>query len=135
MVVADIADGPSPAYDMLAPTAAGAQSPIVTTHDFRARPFLQASSPCSQNLPKNAPRNNAFLAGFLTTVIMSIKESIYDVQGRLICNLVDKFENAGKKRVVWDATNNGGRRVASGVYFYRIVAGNYSASKKMILLR
>ena len=66
---------------------------------------------------------------------MSIKESIYDVQGRLICNLVDKFENAGKKRVVWDATNNGGRRVASGVYFYRIVAGNYSASKKMILLR
>jgi hypothetical protein len=61
--------------------------------------------------------------------------SIYDVQGRLICNLVDRVENAGKRRIIWDGTSSSGRRVASGVYFYRIVAGNYSESKKMILLR
>jgi hypothetical protein len=76
-----------------------------------------------------------------TTIEYSLPEathvnlSIYDVQGRLICNLVDKVESAGKKRVVWDATSSAGRRVASGVYFYRIVAGTHSESKKMILLR
>jgi flagellar hook assembly protein FlgD len=42
---------------------------------------------------------------------------------------------AGEHRVLWDGRNNGGGPVASGVYFYRIVAGNQTATRKMVLLR
>ena len=53
----------------------------------------------------------------------------------LVRTLVDRKLTADNHEVTWDGTNNGGRHVASGVYFYRITAGKHRKTRKMVLLR
>jgi flagellar hook assembly protein FlgD len=49
--------------------------------------------------------------------------------------LVDEPQKAGTHRVSWDGRDNAGRQVASGVYLYRLEAGDFSKSEKMVLIR
>jgi hypothetical protein len=60
---------------------------------------------------------------------------IYDVSGRLVRTLVDESQTPGEKRVTWDARNNRGETVATGVYFYRMKAPGFVKTRKMVLLR
>ena len=60
---------------------------------------------------------------------------IYDVAGRLVNVLVDDVMDAGTHDVTWDGRGNAGRTVASGVYFYRLSAGSFNETRKMVLLR
>ncbi len=60
---------------------------------------------------------------------------IYNALGQRVKTLVSKEHEAGFHEVVWDATNDFGINVGSGVYFYRINSGQYKAVKKMILLK
>jgi hypothetical protein len=55
---------------------------------------------------------------------------IYDLLGQKVQTLVNSNQSAGIHQVTWDASN-----LPSGVYLYQIKAGNYSASKKMQLLK
>ncbi|OQY26739.1 MAG: hypothetical protein B6244_12680 [Candidatus Cloacimonetes bacterium 4572_55] len=61
--------------------------------------------------------------------------SIYNINGQLIRTLVNKKQSPGSHHVVWDAQNNTGRKVTSGVYFYRLETSDSSANKRMVLLR
>ncbi len=60
---------------------------------------------------------------------------IYDVAGRMVRDLVDRIESPGFKKVRWDGLDDSGGLVESGVYFYRIKAGDFTESKKMIMVR
>lgn len=60
---------------------------------------------------------------------------IYDVSGRLVKTLVDGSMPAGNYEEIWNGTDNGGGRVASGVYFYRLSAPGFVSTRKMVLLR
>jgi hypothetical protein len=60
---------------------------------------------------------------------------IYDIMGREVYTLVNERLNPGNYRVNWQSINSYGDDVASGVYFYKMNAGNYIESKKMILVR
>lgn len=60
---------------------------------------------------------------------------IFDVSGRRLRTLVDAVLSPGPKAMVWDGTDDGGRQVGSGVYFYRMNAGQFQATRKMTLLR
>jgi hypothetical protein len=64
---------------------------------------------------------------------MSLK--IYDVSGRLVRTLVDGYESAGTRSVTWDGTNDHGQALASGIYFSRMTAPEYSQTVKMIMLK
>ena len=55
---------------------------------------------------------------------------VYDSYGREISGLIDKEMAAGSYGIKWDADN-----YASGVYFYKLLAGEFTASKKMILIK
>lgn len=60
---------------------------------------------------------------------------IFNILGQRVTNLVDNDLPSGKYRVVWDSRNDAGQRVSTGVYFYRMVVGKTSQSKKMLLLK
>jgi hypothetical protein len=61
--------------------------------------------------------------------------SIYDVMGRKIKSLMNINQSAGYHSLRWDATNNIGEAVSAGMYIYTIQAGQYRATKKMVLLK
>jgi len=64
---------------------------------------------------------------------VSIK--IFDVLGREVNTLVNDFKENGNYQVQWNGENNLGYKVNSGIYFYRIEAGLFVNTKKMILLK
>ena len=61
--------------------------------------------------------------------------SIYDMLGKEITQLVNTIQGAGFKSVQWDATDSFGQSVSAGVYLYRIQAGEFVQTKKMVLLK
>jgi hypothetical protein len=93
--------------------------------------------PGSFFLKQNYP--NPFNAG--TTIEYSIanptktKIKIYDVLGREVITLVDGFQKQGVHRILWDGRDSMNQLVASGVYLFRIEAGNFFNTKKLIYLK
>ncbi|RMH61097.1 MAG: T9SS C-terminal target domain-containing protein [Calditrichaeota bacterium] len=93
-----------------------------------SRPVTPLSFKLDQNYPN--PFNPA------TTIYYTIGEqsrvvlTLYDVNGRRMATLVNRHQNAGRYKVIWFADN-----LASGVYFYTLQAGPFTATRKMILLR
>ena len=76
-----------------------------------------------------------------TTLAYSLKDAsgvslvIYDVAGRRVRELVNEQRKPGVYKVVWDGRDGNGTQVASGVYFYKLVAGSFVDTKKMIMLK
>ena len=65
---------------------------------------------------------------------------IYDTNGRLVRTIDIGFKPAAvyesrASAIYWDGRNNYGERVASGTYFYHLSAGDYSATRKMLVLK
>jgi len=59
---------------------------------------------------------------------------IYDLQGRLVRDLLESSPGQGLQTAVWDGRDHAGARVSPGIYFARLRSGNAVASKKMTLL-
>ena len=64
-----------------------------------------------------------------------VRVTIYDITGNLVRNMVSQYQTPGRKSVRWNALNNKGQPVASGVYFYSISAGDLIKTNKMSLIR
>lgn len=60
---------------------------------------------------------------------------VYSIDGSLVTTLIDEDRDAGPGTVIWDGVDRNGRRVASGVYLYRISAVGETVTKKMVLLK
>jgi hypothetical protein len=60
---------------------------------------------------------------------------IYNMLGQEVATLVDGFQKAGEKSVTWDGINSFGQSVASGLYIYRLQAGNVTLSQKMLFAK
>lgn len=64
-----------------------------------------------------------------------VKITIYNSLGREVKTLVDEEQSAGAHTVIWDGLNDDGARVVSGVYFFRLRAGDYVKTRKMVVVR
>lgn len=64
-----------------------------------------------------------------------VKLTIYNVLGQKVRTVVDEHQDAGGKTLFWDGTDDGGKGVASGVYFFWLRADEFEAAKRMILVR
>ena len=82
----------------------------------------------SQNYPN--PFNPSTTISYQIPVPGKVTLKIYDILGREVTTLVNKEQKAGNYKVNFDAS-----RLASGVYFYRITAGQFVSVKKMILMK
>jgi hypothetical protein len=60
---------------------------------------------------------------------------VYNIRGALVRTLVDDKKTSGEYEVIWDGKNEKGDIVASGIYFYKLKAGDFSETNKMILLK
>jgi hypothetical protein len=56
--------------------------------------------------------------------------TVYDISGRKVAELVNGMRDAGSHEVTFD-----GSKLASGVYLYKLTAGNYTATQKMVLMK
>lgn len=61
--------------------------------------------------------------------------NIYDVNGSHVRTLVDEVQERGRYLTSWNGRDDGGRKLASGIYFIRYQAGDYRFAKKAVLLR
>jgi hypothetical protein len=92
-----------------------------------------AGAQLMQNIPN--PFNPTTQIHFLLVERQRVVLSIYDVSGRLVRTLIDDVRPSGSQSVSWDGRDSAGRVAASGVYFYRLRAGNFDQSRKMLLLK
>jgi len=65
----------------------------------------------------------------------SVKLTIHNVLGQEVATLVDGIQPAGYHVIRWNGTSATGAAVGSGVYFFRIQAGDFVEMKKMMLLK
>jgi len=88
-----------------------------------------------QNSPN--PLNPSTTISYTIPGGASLKASleIFNLRGQLVRVLVDRVHQPGDYRVTWDGKNLQGREVPSGVYFYRLRAGEKTSLKKMVVLR
>ena len=64
-----------------------------------------------------------------------VQITIYNVLGARVKTLVDEQKPAGRYNVVWDAKNERGVAVSTGIYFYQIKAGDFNTVKKLMLIK
>ncbi len=86
-----------------------------------------------QNYPN--PFNPVTTINYDLPEAVNVVLTIYDITGRQVIRLVDEQQVAGYKSVRWNGRNSSGRLVSAGMYFYSIAAGDFSAVKKMVLLK
>lgn len=87
----------------------------------------------SQNYPN--PFNPETKIHFQLPKSGKVVIKIFDVLGREVRTLVDGDRNAGFHEVTWDARDNFGRQVSTGIYYYQITAGEFRQTKKMLLMK
>ena len=87
----------------------------------------------SQNFPN--PFNPSTTIHYSLPKNNFVRLKIIDLEGREVKTLINSFQTKGKKSVIWNAKNNQGRPASSGMYFYLIESGEFSATKKMTLIK
>jgi hypothetical protein len=86
-----------------------------------------------QNHPN--PFNPATKICFSLPQASRVKLQVYNIMGQVVTILVDEQLEAGEHEVVWNGKDVNGHAAASGVYFYRIMADDFMATRKMVLLK
>lgn len=86
-----------------------------------------------QNFPN--PFNQMTTIRFNLFQPEKVRIEILNINGELIKTLTDQIFQSGMNEIYWDGTNELNQRVASGVYFYRILTNGNEISKKLLLLK
>ena len=100
----------------------------IKNEDFRPHNYTVA-----QNFPNPFNPNTMIEFSLPRTEKTTIR--VFDLLGREITTLLDQQLASGKHQVTWDGRDQSGQLVGSGVYFYRVEAGKFLKTVKMILMR
>jgi len=92
-----------------------------------------ARTELSQNTPN--PFNPTTTIRFSLPARERVGLAVYSANGMLVRMLVDDVRARGTYDITWDGRDSAGNPVSSGVYFYRLMAGKFSESRKMVLLK
>ena len=124
----------------------GVARPQGSGYDIGAYEFLSSTSTDDESLPKNFvlqqnypnPFNPSTVISYQLPVRNNVTLKVYDALGNEVAALVNQEQSAGSYEV--EFSSRGGRassikNLSSGMYFYRLKAGNYVESKKMLLLK
>jgi hypothetical protein len=106
--------------------------PLVVTTDIVNDISTASSVPLEFSLSQNYPNpfNPTTQIVFSLSAPVRATLKIYDMLGREIATLIDEQKNPGRYTVRWDAS-----RVASGVYFYRLIAGDFVQTRRLSFIK
>ncbi len=86
-----------------------------------------------QNYPN--PFNPSTTIKYYLRKVNTVTIEIFNNNGQKVKTLVNETQSAGEYSIIWHGTNDNGQKVASGIYMYRMTAGEFTESKKMSLLK
>jgi hypothetical protein len=111
--------------------------PLEIGEDFEGTgPYIPRTFALYQNFPN--PFNPSTTIRYYIPIesgSVPVRILVYDLRGRLIRILADEDRKAGRYQIYWDGRDNRGYNVSSGVYLYRFESGNFTSTRKMIVVR
>ena len=113
--------------------AARLQRAVLVGIDDAATAAIPESFALLQNYPN--PFNPSTTIRYGLPVAAPVSVAIYDVLGRRVRTLLDGNQAAGWHRITWNGRDDQGERVSSGIYIYRLQAGEFMSSRKLVLMR
>jgi hypothetical protein len=105
-------------------------TPTIEGHQYDGEIVRFALGPVSPN-----PFRDAAMISYSAPQAARVSIDIYDVHGRLVQTVYNGQVEAGTHHVTWDGRDSAGSKVARGVYFCRMNAGEFSATEKMVMLQ
>jgi hypothetical protein len=104
-----------------------------TVYFGNAAPILPTVFELDQNYPN--PFNPDTDIWYALPDAAYVELDVYNILGQKVISLVNEHREAGRYKVTWEGVDSYGTPVASGVYFYRINAGEFKDIKKMVLMK
>ncbi|MDZ7340231.1 MAG: YCF48-related protein [candidate division KSB1 bacterium] len=86
-----------------------------------------------QNTPN--PFNPETTIQFELAISSQVTLELYNLLGQKVATILDEQKSAGYHKIIWAGKDDWGRPLNSGVYFYRLKAGNFEATKKLVLIK
>jgi len=110
----------------------GGAIPVITKDAL-----LPAAVPKSYGLSQNYPNpfNPETNIGYQLPEEGWVTLKVYNIEGQLVRTLVEGQREAGRYEVKWDRCDGFGKSVSSGIYFYRLKAGEFTQTRRMILIK
>ena len=99
----------------------------------RGKPAVPAEHALLQNTPN--PFNPETTIEYALPAEAHVRLVVHNTMGQTVRTLADGFQPIGYHQVVWDGRDSQGRSVSGGIYFYRLTAGAFIQTKRMILLK
>jgi hypothetical protein len=111
---------------------------IIGTNDYASResggiPLQPVSFGLAQNYPN--PFNPSTTIRYSLAKRSDVVLEIYNTIGQHVRTLFSGSQATGEYASVWDGTDDNGGHVASGVYFYRLRTGDFTAVRKLVMIR
>jgi hypothetical protein len=94
---------------------------------------LPLSFELHQNYPN--PFNAQTVIEFQLSEPARVNLAVYDIAGRKVADLAGEDYTSGQHLLTWDGTDNTGKSVSSGIYLYKMKAGDLIETRKMLLMK
>ncbi|MCF7859329.1 MAG: T9SS type A sorting domain-containing protein [Candidatus Cloacimonetes bacterium] len=101
-----------------------------STNDITVTPNAEL---LGQNYPNPFNPETTIAYNMIEDGYVSIE--VFNVKGQKVKTLINEHVTSGDHTLVWEGTNDNNQKVSSGIYFYKMKSGNYSSTKKMILMK
>lgn len=118
------------AYWVSAVDSSGVESHVSNSYNNTAFPLFKLQLGQNYPNPFNATTTIPYEVITSYSPVVHVTIRIYDILGRKVATLVDKNETMGDKTVLFNASN-----LPSGVYFYRMQAGSFTQTRKLVLIK
>ena len=124
-------------YSVKAVYIGGESDPITIEVEIVVSIYDDDSLPIVTELLGNFPNpfNPETTIRFNVAVESIVSIDIYNIRGQRVKSLLDGFYERGSHTVVWDGRDDNGRELGSGMYFYRMIAGDVMETRRMVLLK
>ena len=102
------------------------------------RPNIEEENPTEfilQNYPNPFNPTTTIEYAIPAGISEQVSLKVYDLRGALVRTLVDEVYDPGTYSAMWDGTDDTGNKVSSGVYIYRLQAGKFTKSNRMLLVK